>query len=244
MKYFITLNLSGMGGRSGQSTGGSSGGGAALGSGVDLTNDYKDVNVYENGNNTTNKSPEYYLGLAGIPKNFSGTARITHEPPNGKKITVNIQNEGIRMVRTIDTANKSIYNAYFKIQEKTKFSGKSLDIFTSQVKNAQKQGFKTITVSAAGGPGDSTYNGYYTWAAYGYKPDNASYLVSRVFNKTNRDYGTWEKMMKSKQGRADWKANGGFWNGSFDLKKGSSNFKQLADYTKDKKAISKKQKQK
>jgi hypothetical protein len=227
-----------MGGRSGQSTGGSSGGGAALGSGVDSSDNYKNVNIFENGNNTTNKSPEYYLGLAGIPKDFTGNARIAYEPPNGKKITVRIQNEGIQMVRTIDTVNKSIYNALFKINENSKFSGKSLQIFTNQVKSAQKEGFKNITVNAAGSPGSPIYNGYYTWAAYGYTPNASNLYVESIKMRTGRDYGTWQNMMKSKQGRADWKANGQPWDGTFDLKKGSTNMKQLSAYTKDKKANS------
>lgn len=229
-----------MGGRSGQRTGGGAGG-AVAGSGASLTTDYQDVNIYNNGVNNTNRSSEYFLGLAGIPKDFNGEAEVVYYQ-NGL-VDVNIRNEGITMQRQIKIADKSIYNALFRIEDKTKYSGKSLEIFTNQVKSAQKEGFKKITVNAAGYPNSPSYNGYYTWASYGYTPSNKNMLVQSIKLKTGSDYGTWENMMKSKLGRADWKDNGTGWDGTFDLKKGSVNIKQLAAYTKDKKAISKKQKQ-
>lgn len=226
-----------MGGRSGQSTGGGSGGGAALGSGVDSTNNYKDVNIVNSyGTNLTNKSPQEFLGLAGVPKDFIGDAKLYYYSKD--RVYVTILNNGIHMQRQINLKDKTIDNNYFTIDKNSKYSGKSLEIFTSQVKEAKKQGFQKINVNAAGEPNDKEYNGYYTWAAYGYKPNYSNLLIQSIKIRTGRDYGTWETMMKSKQGRADWKANGQSWDGSFDLNKGSNSIKQLAAYTKDKKAKS------
>ena len=226
-----------MGGRSGQSTGGSSGGGAALGSGVDSTDNYKDVNIVNTyGTNVTNKSPKEFLALAGVPKDFNGDAKLYYYSKD--KVYVTIVNNGIHMQREINLKDKTIDNNYFTIEKNSKYSGKSLEIFTSQVKEAKKQGFQKINVNAAGDADDKKYNGYYTWAAYGYKPNFSNLYIESIKVRTGRNYGTWEKMMKSIQGRADWKANGQSWDGSFDLNKGSSSVKQLAAYTKGKKANS------
>jgi len=208
---------------------------ASGGNANDITTQYPDVklNVFQ-GNFPNGLNALKALQLTGLMKDFKGNVQII---PFGDTVNVAIEGNGLRMDRTIRTrdGDKYIDNNYFKISENSLYAGKSLEIFTNQVKNASKAGFNRIEVSAAGRPNDAVYNGYYTWAAYGYKPANAYLLVSEINSKTGRSYKNWETMMKSKQGRADWKANGRGWDGEFDLKKGSESFKQLGYYTKDKK---------
>ena len=214
----------------------SRGRGAASGGNVnDITTQYPDVNLnVSQGNFPKGLNALKALQLTGLMKDFKGNVQIE---PFGDGVIVNIDGNGLRMDRRIRTtgSDKYIYNAYFRIGQNSLYAGKSLEIFTNQVKNASKAGFNRIEVSAAGRPNDAVYNGYYTWAAYGYKPTWSGILVSEINSKSGRNYANWETMMKSKQGRADWKANGRNWNGSFDLTKGSNSFKQLGYYTKDKK---------
>lgn len=234
-----------MGGRSGQSTGGSSGGGAAFGGDTfSITSKFPEIelSVYD-GTFPKGINALKALELTGLNNDFNG--KVSIEPSFGDTVIVKIEGNGLRMDRVIRImgGDKYISNNYFKIAENSLYAGKSLEIFSNQVKNAAKSGFSRIEVMAAGSPNDKTYNGYYTWAAYGYKPSNASSLVGKIFDKTGSNYGTWENMMKSKLGRADFKQYGQGWSGSFDLKKGSDSIKQLAAYSKDRKANSKKQKQ-
>jgi hypothetical protein len=219
-----------MGGRSGQSTGGGSGGSGAA---ITSLSDYKDVRIYENGNNNTNLSAKDYIAIAGIPKSFKGDVEIQYQSYG--VVNVNIRDRDIVMQREINITNKTIYNAYFSIPKDSKLKGQGAKIFSNQVKAAQKAGFDKINVSAAGSKNDRTYNGYYTWARLGYRPNNSMQEVASIFRDTGRNYGTWENMMKSKQGVADWKEHGSSWRGSFDLKKGSYSDKALKEYLKSKK---------
>jgi hypothetical protein len=177
------------------------------------------------------------IQLTGLMKDFNGNVQVE---PYGDTVRVSVEGNGLRMDRTIRTlgGDKYISNNYFKIGENSIYAGKSLEIFSNQVKNAAKSGYSRIEVMAAGSPNDGVYNGYYTWAAYGYKPNNSNTLVNNIAVKTGRNYNNWESMMKSKQGRADWKSYGQGWSGSFDLTKGSNSLKQLGYYTKDKKTKS------
>ena len=228
-----------MGGRSGQSR---RGGGTGAGAGQDtrdVATEYPDINLQvKSGTFPAGFDALKAIQLTGLMKDFKGYVTIT--PSFGDTIKVDVLGNGLEMERKIFTAggDKYIANEYFRIDDNSLYSGKSLEIFSRQVKNAAKSGFDRIKVSAAGDPTSKAYNGYYTWAAYGYQPEYKAYLTSLIRSKTGRNYGTWENMMKSKQGRADWKANGESWGGTFDLKKGSNSFKQLAIYTKDKKSKS------
>ena len=85
-----------MGGRSGQSTGGSSGGGADLGSGVDSTDNYKDVTININGTNDTNISTQNLLKLAGIPEDLKGSAEFNFW--GGKEVRVFIDSNGMPFI--------------------------------------------------------------------------------------------------------------------------------------------------
>jgi len=218
-----------MGGRSGQGTGGGGGG-----TGAANNDNYTDTIIKKSGTNNTGFSDETILKLAGIPQNFKGDADIFYSQSG--KVNVDIKGMDIVMTRVINTNDKSIYNAYFSIPKDSKFKGQGAQIFANQVKAAQKAGYDKINVNAAGSKNDRFYNGYYTWARLGYKPNRSMDAVASIISKTGRNYGTWETMMKSKQGVADWKEYGAGWSGSFDLKKGSYSDKALKDYLKSKKS--------
>lgn len=222
-----------MGGRSGQSTRGSSGGGADLGSGVDSTDNYKDVTININGTNDTNISTQNLLKLAGIPEDLKGSAEFNFW--GGKEVRVFIDSNGIVMNRIINVKENWIKNDLFTINNNSIYKGKGAEIFGNQVKEAQKAGFSKIKVNAAGNKNSSMFNGYYTWARLGYKPDYPTYHLDRIKDVTGRDYGTWGNMMKTSIGRADWKEHGRAWNGSFDLKNNSYSDKTLKAYLEDKK---------
>lgn len=222
-----------MGGRSGQSTGGSSGGGASLGSGVDSSDKDNGITININGTNDTNISTQNLIKLAGIPDDFNGTVEFNFW--GGKEVRIDVDNKGLIMNRIINAKEKWIKNDLFTIKNNSIYKGKGAEIFSNQVKEAQKAGFSKIKVNAAGSKNDSMFNGYYTWARLGYQPDNPTYHLNRIKDVTGRDYGTWGNMMKTSIGRADWKENGRTWNGFFDLKKNSYSDKTLKNYLEDRK---------
>lgn len=225
-----------MGGRSGQRTGGGGGGAPALGTGVESFDDYKDVILTDKDGIINNLTNTEILKLAGVPKDFFGYVRInTYD--DGKTINVRLDDNGLVMERVITPSKKEVYNALFVIEQGSVYKGKGADIFANQVKEAQKAGYDRLNVSAAGQKG-SRYNGYYTWAVLGYQtndPQKSAAYVSGIKAITGRDYKTWQNMMKTSTGRADWKEYGKSWDGIFDLKKGSISQQQLKLYLKQRK---------
>jgi len=232
-----------MGGRSGQSI--QRGGGTTTSSATTrATAQSSEGNADINGNvagykaivnlNPRSGLPDGYtnkdiLEMAGIPTYLPGTVDITR---SGGSVSVSINSEGVKMRRNIDVVNKKVYNAYFRINDNSKHRGKGFNIFESQVKALTSRGFKEIGVTAAGSPGSTEFNGYYTWAAFGYVPNNADSFVRSINSRAGTNYRNWGEIVGTRKGLGYWKQYGDGFGGTFDLTKGSDSLKQLAAYGK------------
>lgn len=187
---------------------------------------------------------ENYMKLSGLPYSFQGVVDVFSEYGDitlvSKDEELDSKGEliqGIRMVRVFHP-NKTIYNSSIRITNNTnkepKYSG--LDVFSNQVKEAKKQGYKEITTTAAG-DNYSISNGYYTWLRLGYKPDSNFDALERY--KTNAgSYSVGVKkitdLMKTEQGRKNWKYFGEGFQGTFDLSDNSYSMNTLNEYRKEK----------
>ena len=147
-----------------------------------------------------------------------------------KSMSVHIEHPDYEASRIIRDG-EMIENEYFETKQKGK--GLGTEIFASQVKAAADAGFEEIMTLAAGEPGDDL-NGYYTWARLGYDaplPKGASSASAQVqWPEVERV----SDMMKTPERRAWWKANGGSFIGTFDLKKNSQSRKVLDAYVAEK----------
>jgi hypothetical protein len=217
-----------MGGRSGQSTSGGGGGGANASGG------YQNAVIQTQFPNETGLENKTFLKLAGIPDDFNGVVNIRYD--SSERVLVNINDNGIDMTRRINVQDKTINNDYFRIDSNSIYKGQGAKIFESQVKTAQKAGYNSIYVQAAGYKNDY-YNGYYTWARLGYMPRGNGSLASvrNIKNITGVDYGNFQTMMRTTSGIKAWKEHGSAFTGIFDLKKGSESMKTLNNYIKNKK---------
>jgi len=231
-----------MGGRSGQSIQRGGGGGTTSSATTRATAQSSEANREFNGKITGYKAnivrvtalPNGYtdkdmLEMAGIPTYLPGRVDINSFR---NEVTVSIVSQGVKMVRQIDVENKKVYNSYFRINDESRHRGKGFDIFESQVKALTSRGFKEIGVMAAGAPGSTTYNGYYTWAAFGYVPNGIDYYINRVNRSAGTNYRSWGEIVGTRKGLGYWKQYGINFSGTFDLTKGSNSLKQLEAYGK------------
>jgi hypothetical protein len=185
----------------------------------------------------TKANEDYYLKISGIPEDAKGNAKIfTRNNKEGKlkEVIINFESEsfgdGIQMYRTIDIEEKRIHNDYFRIQDDSKYKGKGSQIFANQVSAATEAGYKKIETQAARG---SNYNGYYTWARFGYVPQSEAVRQTAIngFNrKFKTDVRNWGELLGTKQGQQYWKEEGYSFNGEFDLSKGSYSQTTLKNY--------------
>ena len=213
-----------MGGRSGQTL-------TRSGQQVAVSgNSYPDANIIESGQNTSGYSVQKIASLAGIPKDFKGNLLIDHKRDG--TIDVRISNEGLSMQRIINKDKGVVKNEYFEILDNSRYKGRGYKIFESQVNEMRKSNFKKIQVYAAGDIRNPRYNGYYTWARFGYQPDNAARWVERVNTNNGTQFKSWYEMMNTETGQRLWKQVGSGWSGEFDLKNGSLSMKTWNNYLK------------
>lgn len=95
-------------------------------------------------------------------------------------------------------------------------------VFARQVAEARRLGVDQITTTAARREG--VFNGYYTWARFGYDGPVPPDLAAE-FGVT-----TMQELMSTEQGRAAWKARGRTWDATFDLRDGSASLTALERY--------------
>lgn len=144
------------------------------------------------------------------------------------RIYVGIKHPKYEASRIIGAAG--VYNSSFEVKGK-RGGGIGTQVFASQVKHAAAAGLEAISTEAVGSAGDPDYNGYYTWARLGYdaRLDTTSVSMGRL----RANFPEAEKisdLMKTPEGRAYWKENGGGFSGIFDLREGSQSRRVLDAY--------------
>jgi hypothetical protein len=119
-----------------------------------------------------------------------------------------------------------IDNTFMRVHQ-TK-SGIGFKLFINQIKEARKLGFTYLEVSAGAGP---EYNGYYTWARFGYSMNQHDHQTfCELMDDNNRNERSIIQLMKTEEGRDFWRANGFWWQGIFDLQDESENINALKSY--------------
>jgi hypothetical protein len=115
--------------------------------------------------------------------------------------------------------NKHGFYAFAKILEIASWLGleKILCIAHRDEFGQVSDGGKHITEEA--------YNGYITWAQFGFTMTRASRMKFREFlNSKNLNYKSLAELLEAPTGFNFWKENGFAWNGEFKLKKSSRNW--------------------
>jgi hypothetical protein len=110
--------------------------------------------------------------------------------------------------------------------------GVGREILRDQIREARKTGVKQITTFAAKmGADGKKFNGYYTWARYGYDADlTALPGGGKAVRKEFPNAKTVSDVMATEQGRKWWKENGSSFNGTFDLDPKSRSMKIFNGY--------------
>lgn len=201
---------------------------------------YKDYNASVN-TDGTNRFPQYSTGdmisFTGIPKDFGGSIRVSY---NSTGAEINIYGEGVNMTRNVyfdSNGNPDrVYNAYFRIDNGSQHDGRGSEIFNNQVQTLKSSGFNRIEVTAAGSAADnSVYNGYYTWARFGYVPNNPTLGVNE-YNRYADQQGyervsNFKEIMYTKAGRDWWQNKEGVsFRGTFNLQDNSYSMTTLNNY--------------
>ena len=196
--------------------------------------EYDDVRATVNGENKTGFSNKYFFGLAGIPEDINNRVELTFDNKYDEvQVKYKSEKDGIFMSRSIDLKNKVVDNSLFVIRDYSDFKGKGADVFKDQVEALQKNGYKKITTTAQA---DEGFNGYYTWAVLGYKPENEKEVMRKFSIKSGTTiYKNFNEVVRTSEGRKLWKKFGFTFDGEFDLKKGSDSVKTLDMYMKTRK---------
>lgn len=165
---------------------------------------------------------------------FVGAPDGTSVFVNGTSVSVTGPG-GLDIDRTFgeDSDGKYVHADLFKVGSVHK--GKGHEIFGQMVAQARAAGFSRIETHAAGNCG-GYYNGYYTWAAFGYDMDLSEvYGVSKV-QAAYPDAETVQDVMHSPGGRDFWYVYGSSMNDAkFDLSDGSRSMRSFQAYLNEKK---------
>lgn len=186
-------------------------------------------------------TPEHVALLFGAQDGDKLTGLKTSKGKDTTRVEAQVDGDGYRMDREFVTDGKDwrvVYNKEFEIDKSRQGHGIGSKVFAQQVEHAVKHGFRSIKTTAIGQPGGD-YNGYYTWARFGYDsplenvpglkkdPSKLAALKDQFPGAKNIS-----DLMASKQGREWWKANGSTFSGTFDLKDGSRSRQVLDAYLK------------
>lgn len=151
----------------------------------------------------------------------------------GISIDSRINTDQYEIHRTIHYKDKWIYNSLMDVKEKG--GGIGLNLFVNQVKEARLSGFKYLKVGAAGEfHTKDKWNGYITWAKFGYEMlpnDQLNFLKTMSIN--GRKEKTVSELVSTKEGADFWEKKGSWWDGKFDLTNNSKSMQNLQKYLSD-----------
>lgn len=164
--------------------------------------------------------------------------------PDGSKVYVNsmtkthlrvyVEHPDIDFCERYVIVDKNTGELYIKNSElRVNKPGVGRQILRDEVANAKAAGIKKIVTEAAGSATNRDYNGYYTWARYGYdrsleyiQDDNVRAATIAKFPEAE----TILDIMATEEGRQWWKKNGGSWDAEFDLTPGSRSLQVFDAY--------------
>lgn len=189
-------------------------------------------NDYENMKDVTDLNHTQLVNLTGgVPSpNITNLKHSVSFIERAGIIHSSIYSDQYRIQRDIHYDDKWIYNALMRVHDQGK--GIGLNLFLNQVKEARQSGFKYLKVSAEGSYSiKDEWNGYVTWARFGYVMSKESQLMFKSLMKANsRKEKTVFELVSTKEGLDFWEKNGNSWSGEFDLKENSQAMKNLKEY--------------
>ena len=131
---------------------------------------------------------------------------------------VYINSNDIEQRRNLDFEKKTIKNELFSIKNKDIKGinqGIGANMLLNQIEAAKKHEFKNIKTEAYKDK-DGKWNGYYTWARYGYDFEN-----KEIFSSFAKENGRKEKsiieLMSTEEGRTFWRKKGVTFDAIFDV---------------------------
>ncbi len=144
-----------------------------------------------------------------------------------KSLYVSRESELFEANRSLYWNDRFIDNTYLNVFSTG--TGLGVYIFINQIIQAQKLGIEYFTVSAAK---SNKYNGYYTWARFGYSMDNPmdEKTLKELLTREGRQEMDLFELMKTRNGRNFWKEKGFWWQGKFNVLPGSINIQAFNDY--------------
>lgn len=176
-----------------------------------------------NGKNVTAKQVARLVGAPDgahvtIESAYGGALRTSISHPYITRQTRTISNEGGQLV---------ISNDYFRASNNAP-KGFGSKVFARQVQAARQAKASRIDTYAAGNASDTGFNGYYTWARFGYNAplykSEIAALPSNLRGATNLN------QLMAKGGASWWKTHGEGRDMSFDLRKNSVSLRVLSAY--------------
>lgn len=169
-----------------------------------------------------------------------GTAEA-HDPTDGDSIVRGIRvsakaTDGDKFVGTVErtlylrsNGDVVVHNDYFELDKAYKGGGLGFKLFESQVNQCRAAGIDLFEVEAAGEVG-SSFNGYNTWARFGYDGDLPDNFLYRIKGTPFEGAKRIKDIMSTPEGRALWKEHGSAFLGEFDLSDGSYSMRTLQAY--------------
>ena len=174
--------------------------------------------------------------------------------PNMGDVEIFVDHPDYRSKRRLSRSGL-IENVEMRISPRARHSGLATRIFAKQVESAIGLGFRSIECGASG-QGTMVrvqedlypyrhpkWGGYYAWGRLGFDGDISELMMSRKSSPSahlrgiaDDFYATFpavkrvSQLMKTPEGRDWWQKFGGYFNGVFNLKKGSLSRRVLSEY--------------
>ena len=170
---------------------------------------------------------EYATGLVPEGDVANVTAKVLKNDKDEDYVRITVKRDNVvDAERLIFPANQSVYHANIKLDDSQK--GQGIKVFAAQVQTYRKAGYKKIRTYAARGKG--TYNGYYTWARFGFDADLDADLLVKLEEDGITGLTKLSQLMATKDGRDWWLARGKSFDMSFDLSDDSHGIAVLEAY--------------
>jgi hypothetical protein len=177
-----------------------------------------------------------FTNFKGTPQQLFGDGNIIASEISieKEKLISSILTEDGYLQRTFDIKAKSVNMDEFYLNPLIKKgTGKGTEMFSSQVNEFYKLGFKKLITEAGDAKG---MNGYYTWARLGYditdKKELSIFksLIKASGEKEFKNITSLQELMSTKKGREFWRENGYHFTGTFDLTRDSNSRNILERY--------------
>jgi hypothetical protein len=168
-------------------------------------------------------------------------AKVDYYRGEGDSVVIDIENKDFFMSCQINSENNKdgLYLDAFFGKAGAKGKGVGSHVFANQVEQCRAAGLKSIKCWAAGKPGGDM-NGYYTWPRMGFDQEidpNTDYDWKGDPVEKFPNAKSVQDIMKTREGREWWKANGGnLHNAKFDLSDGSRSMQVFNAYMEERKA--------